>query len=79
MQLCAFVCPGNNERGAACASETGSYSYVAIGASAKTYDQLGAPVARRLLFAGEHTAKEHPDTVRAPILLKLRPLLELVS
>lgn len=27
------------------------------------YDQLALPVARRLLFAGEHTCKEHPDTV----------------
>ncbi len=38
---------------------------MAVGASAKTYDALAAPVRRRLLFAGEHTCKEHPDTVRA--------------
>ena len=36
---------------------TGSYSYVAVGASGRTYDQLAAPVRRRLLFAGEHTCK----------------------
>ena len=47
------------------ARATGSYSYVAVGASARTYDALAAPVRRRLLFAGEHTCKEHPDTVRA--------------
>ena len=35
----------------------GSYSYVAVGASGRTYDQLAAPVRRRLLFAGEHTCK----------------------
>ncbi len=41
----------------------GSYSFVAVGASGKDYDVLAAPVAKRLLFAGEHTCKEHPDTV----------------
>ncbi len=35
----------------------GSYSYVAVGASGRTYDQLAAPVRRRVLFAGEHTCK----------------------
>ena len=34
----------------------GSYSYVAVGSSAKTYDDLATPVRRRVLFAGE------PDT-----------------
>ena len=30
----------------------GSYSYVAVGSSAKTYDDLATPVRRRMLFAG---------------------------
>lgn len=50
----------------------GSYSYVAVGSSAKTYDLLAAPVRRRLLFAGEHTIKEHPDTVGGAMLSGLR-------
>jgi lysine-specific histone demethylase 1 len=41
----------------------GSYSYVAVGCSGKEYDTLALPVARCLLFAGEHTCKEHPDSV----------------
>lgn len=41
----------------------GSYSYVAVGCDGSEYDSLAAPVARRVLFAGEHTCKEHPDTV----------------
>lgn len=44
----------------------GSYSYVAVGATANTYDQLAKPVHRRIMFAGEHTCKvlplhPHPD------------------
>ena len=35
----------------------GSYSFVAIGATAATYDLLAKPVHRRILFAGEHTCK----------------------
>ncbi|KAK9805594.1 hypothetical protein WJX72_006757 [[Myrmecia] bisecta] len=50
----------------------GSYSYVAVGASARTYDQLALPVRRRVLFAGEHTCKEHPDTVGGAMLTGLR-------
>lgn len=41
----------------------GSYSFVSVGCSGAEYDSLAAPVAGRLLFAGEHTCKEHPDTV----------------
>lgn len=36
----------------------GSYSYVAVGASGRTYEALAKPVRRRLLFAGEHTSME---------------------
>ena len=45
---------------------------MAVGASGKTYDQLALPVRRRLLFAGEHTCKEHPDTVGGAMLTGLR-------
>lgn len=38
----------------------GSYSYVAVGATAQTYDALAKPVHRRVLFAGEHTCKVTP-------------------
>ena len=60
----------------------GSYSYVAVGSSQKDYDDLGHPVSfgggaagpgrgeqpYRLFFAGEHTCKEHPDTVGGAML-----------
>ena len=35
----------------------GSYSFVGLDASGKTYDTLATPVQRRVLFAGEHTCK----------------------
>ncbi|KAI3428576.1 hypothetical protein D9Q98_007398 [Chlorella vulgaris] len=50
----------------------GSYSYVAVGASGLQYDQLAQPIGQRLLFAGEHTAREHPDTVGGAMLSGLR-------
>ena len=50
----------------------GSYSYVAVGASGEDYDVLARPILRRILFAGEHTAREHPDTVGGAILSGLR-------
>eukprot|EP00887_Chlorella_sp_A99_P004915 scaffold4.g4915.t1 len=50
----------------------GSYSFVAVGASGDDYDQLAKPVRRRVLFAGEHTIKEHPDTVGGAMLSGLR-------
>ena len=40
----------------------GSYSYVAVGSSAKTYDDLAAPVRRRVLFAGAPPMPLHPCT-----------------
>jgi len=42
---------------------TGSYSFIPVGASGKTYDQLALPVRRRVCFAGEHTCRLYPDTV----------------
>jgi monoamine oxidase len=50
----------------------GSYSYVAVGADGTDYDKLAIPVSRRILFAGEHTIKEHPDTVGGAMLSGLR-------
>ena len=50
----------------------GSYSYVAVGASGDDYDKLALPVGGRVLFAGEHTTKEHPDTVGGAILTGVR-------
>ena len=41
-----------------CVLGAGSYSYVAVGASGRTYEALARPVRRRLLFAGEHTSME---------------------
>lgn len=50
----------------------GSYSYIGVGASAKEYDTLALPVRRRVLFAGEHTVKEHPDTVGGAMISGVR-------
>ena len=44
-----------------------SSSYVAVGASGDDYDELGRPEGR-VLFAGEHTCREHPDTVGGAML-----------
>ena len=46
----------------------GSYSFVAVGSKgAADYDDLGKPEGR-VLFAGEHTCREHPDTVGGAML-----------
>ncbi|KAL3151309.1 hypothetical protein ABBQ38_013146 [Trebouxia sp. C0009 RCD-2024] len=50
----------------------GSYSFVGLLANSKTYDDLALPVQRRVLFAGEHTCKEHPDTVGGAMLTGVR-------
>lgn len=57
----------------------GSYSFVAVGASGQHYDTLAQPVGRRLLFAGEHTAREHPDTVGGAMLSGLREAARLLD
>lgn len=41
----------------------GAYSYVAVGSSGEDYDLARATVEARVFFAGEHTNKQHPDTV----------------
>jgi lysine-specific histone demethylase 1 len=50
----------------------GSYSYVAVGCTGQEYDTLALPVSRCVLFAGEHTCKEHPDSVGGAMLSGLR-------
>lgn len=50
----------------------GTYSFIAVGSSASDYDQLSQPVAKRLLFAGEHTIKEYPDNVGGAMISGLR-------
>lgn len=49
-----------------------------VGSSAKTYDALAAPVRRRVLWAGEHTCKEHPDTVGGAMLSGMREAVRAV-
>ena len=53
----------------------GAYSFVAVGASARDYDEMTRPegpsspaAQRRVVFAGEHCCKEHPDTVGGAML-----------
>jgi monoamine oxidase len=41
----------------------GSYSFVAVGGSGDSYDLMARPLGRSVLFCGEHTTKEHLDTV----------------
>lgn len=57
----------------------GSYSFVAVGAGPATHAALGAPVAGRLFFAGEHTSAEHPSTVHGAILSGRRAAREIMA
>ena len=51
----------------------GSYSFVSTNASANDYDLLASSVwSGKLAFAGEHTCKEHPDTVGGALLTGAR-------
>jgi hypothetical protein len=45
---------------------------MAVGCTGQEYDTLALPVARCVLFAGEHTCKEHPDSVGGAMLSGLR-------
>jgi len=57
----------------------GSYSYVAVGSKGGAdYDELGKPEGR-ILFAGEHTCKEHPDTVGGAMLTGWRAARQALS
>ena len=42
---------------------TGSYSFVTVGGSGDAYDMMARTLGRAVLFCGEHTTKEHLDTV----------------
>ena len=62
----------------------GAYSSVGIGGSGADYDELSGPVLDtcgkpRILFAGEHTCKEHPDTVGGAMLSGLREAVRILS
>jgi len=57
----------------------GSYSYVAVGASGEDYDLLARPVGRKIFFAGEHTCREHPDTVGGAMLTGLREASRVIN
>jgi monoamine oxidase len=46
----------------------GSYSFLKTGATPKDYDLLAEPVAGRLFFAGEHTARRYAATVHGAYL-----------
>ena len=52
-----------------CVSCAGSYSFVGLHASSKTYDDLAKPVQRRVLFAGEHTCKVRRSAVSDRVAL----------
>lgn len=44
----------------------GCYTYIPIGGSGKGYENLSLPILGHgygVLFGGEHTNKEHPDTI----------------
>lgn len=46
----------------------GSYSYLPVGISGKSYDEMAKPVGKRLLFAGEATSRQYPATVHGAFL-----------
>ncbi len=50
----------------------GSYSYLPIGSSTDAFAAMAEPVDGRLLFAGEHTANDHYQTVHGALISGLR-------
>lgn len=50
----------------------GVYSYYQLGCNGTEYDVLAEPVGNVLYFAGEHTCKEHPDTMGGAMLSGIR-------
>ena len=46
----------------------GSYSYLPIGITGKSYDDMAKPVGKRLFFAGESTSRQYPATVHGAFL-----------
>ena len=58
---------------------TGSYSYVAVGGSGDSYDLMARPLGRSVLFCGEHTTKEHLDTVGGAMRTGVREVRDRVN
>lgn len=58
---------------------SGSYSFVSVGSSGNDYDLLARPVGRKLFFAGEHTCREHPDTVGGAMLTGMREASRIIE
>lgn len=50
----------------------GAYSYPTVGMNEDDFDQMGEPVANRLLFAGEHTITQYRGTVHGAYLTGIR-------
>lgn len=57
----------------------GSYSHIPPDATGGEYDELAAPIADTLLFAGEATHRRHPATVHGAYLSGLREAKRLIS
>jgi len=60
-----FVC-GRMTRWRADTFSRGCYTYIPVGMSGRGYENLSHPILGHgfaVLFGGEHTIKEHPDTV----------------
>lgn len=60
----------------------GCYTYLPRGASGEHYDILGQPILGMgfgLLFGGEHTVKEHPDTVGGAFISGVREVQRVLS
>lgn len=57
----------------------GSYSFMGVGASPKTHEQMAKPVGDTLFFAGEATHKVHPGTVHGAYLSGLRAAREIIG
>jgi monoamine oxidase len=57
----------------------GAYSYLPPGTSGDDYDALAEPVADRLFFAGEATARHHPSTVHGAFLSGVREAERIVA
>jgi len=55
----------------------GSYSYMKLGASPESLDELAAPVKSRLFFAGEATSRDYQATVHGAYLSGIRAAEEL--
>lgn len=57
----------------------GSYSFIAVGASHKTHEQLAKPVGDTLFFAGEATNAQYPACVPGAYLSGVRAAREIIG